>query len=195
MKKTLVTLALVAVCAGAFAQGKISFVNNAAHAVTWGTALKGSDQALEGTAATAVATPSGATLLVDLYGGANAGAMTLLTTTVMSASTPGVFGPYNFISTLPAATVQTMQVKVREATFTSAELAQAGGGYYGYSPIFTFTPSGTLAYNSIVNAGGTALSTWANGPILVNTAVVPEPTSMALAGIGAASLLIFRRRK
>jgi len=195
MKKVLLTLALVAVTAASFGQGKISFVNNAAHAVTWADVnnIKSADASLAGTAAAAAATPSGATLLVDLYGGANAGAMTLLTTTVMSASTPGVFGPYNFISTLPT-TSQTMQVKVREVGFTTAELALAGGGYYGFSPIFTFTPSGTLAYNSIVNAGGTALSTWANAPLVVQ-AVVPEPSSMALAGIGAASLLIFRRKK
>jgi hypothetical protein len=89
-----------------------------------------------------------------------------------------------------------MQVKIREAGFATAELAEVGAGYFGYSPIFTFTPSANpLVYNSLVNAGGTAQSSWAAAPILVNHNPVPEPTSMALAGLGAASLLIFRRRK
>lgn len=192
MKKVLLTLALTAVCAASFAQGKISFLNNAAHAVVWSNVVKTVDA---GVAGQSVAnTGPGATLLVDLYGGANAGSMTLQTTTVISAAA-GLFGPFNFTSAnLAGGVTATMQVKIRESSFATAELAVAGGGYYGFSPIFTFRPSSTIAFNSIVNPGGTALSTWADGPIQV-TAVVPEPSSMALAGIGAASLLIFRRRK
>lgn len=194
MKKTLTTLALVAVCAGAFAQGKISFLNDASRAVTWGTSenLKQSDGSLAGTAV--ANTGPGALLLVDLWGGTSAGTMTLQTTTVISAAA-GLFGPYNFISAnLAGATTYTMQVQVRDGAFATAQLAQDGGGYYGFSPLFTFRPSSTIAYNSIINQGGTALSTWAPGLLTVQ-AVVPEPSSMALAGLGAASLLIFRRRK
>jgi len=197
MKKVLLTLALVAVTAASFAQGKINMVNDAAHLVQFGSAgvLKGADAALAGTAATSAATPSGATLLVDLWGGTTAGSMTLQQTTTLGIGpSAGFFGPRTFTSAnLPGAAQAFMQVKVREVGFTTAELAQTGGGYYGFSPVFTFNPSSTIAFNSIVVAGGTALSTWAAGPI--NVSVVPEPSSIALAGIGAASLLIFRRKK
>jgi len=198
MKKTLLTLALVAVTAASFAQGKISMLNDASRAVTWGTAqnIKSGDSALAGLAV--ANSGPGATLLVDLYGGASAGTMILQTTTTISAAA-GLFGPINFSSpNVAGGTVGTFQIKIRENTYATAELAQAStgpsAGYYGFSPIFTFKPSSTIAFNSIINAGGTALSTWGAGPILV-VANVPEPTSMALAGIGAASLVIFRRRK
>jgi len=197
MKKVLLTLALVAVTAASFAQGKINMVNDANHLVQFGTVLKPADVALQGANATSAATPSGATLLVDLYGGANAGSMILQTTTVLGIGpSAGFFGPLNFTSpNVGGGVVGTFQVKVRQVGFATAELAQAGEGYFGFSPIFTMKPSSTIAFNSIVNAGGTSLSTWAAGPIAINYVPVPEPSSMALAGIGAASLLIFRRKK
>jgi len=167
-------------------------VNDAAHGITWGTALKNSEVGLAGTLINGSA-GVGTTLLVDLYGGTTAGTMTLQQTTTMSLTLAGVFGPKTFTSAnLPGATPAFMQVKVRENTFTTAELAQAGGGYYGFSPVFNFNPSSTIAFNSIVVSGGTALSTWAAAPVTVQ--VAPEPTSMALAGIGAAAMVIFRRR-
>jgi hypothetical protein len=193
MKKVLLTLALTAVCAGAFAQGKISMLNNAARALTWDSSalLKASDSALAGTLVQN--TGSGASLLVDLYGGTASDAMTLQLTTVVSAAA-GLFGPANFISAnLAGGTTYTFQVQVRESGFATAFASEQAGGYYGFSPFFTFKPSSTIAYNSIVNAGGTALSTWGAAPIMVG--VVPEPSTFALAGLGAAAMLIFRRRK
>lgn len=199
MKKTLVTMALLATCVGAFAQGKITMANDSNHLLYFGTGVKGGDVA--GAKVTAASTTS---LLIDLYGGADAGSMILQTTTTVSASIAGGFGPLNFTSpNVAGATTGTFQVKVREVGFATAELAQAGGAYYGFSSIFTFRPSSSIAFNSIVNAGGTALSTWAAGNVAlpgggfgaISVQVVPEPSSMALAGLGAASLLIFRRRK
>ena len=169
-------------------------LNDSTRAVTWDIAgnLKPADLALAGTLVNNTGT--GATLLIDLYGGATAGTMSLQMSTVISAAA-GLFGPISFISaTLPGAVTATMQIQVRETGFATAALSQAGNGYYGFSPIFTFKPSSTIAYNSIINAGGTALSTWASAPIVVTANIVPEPTSMVLAGLGAASLLLFRRR-
>jgi hypothetical protein len=198
MKRTLLTLALAVATVAAFAQGKINMVNDANHFLTFDVAgkLQPADAALAGQSLTLAATPSGATFLVDLYGGAAAGSLTLQTTVAINGSIPGGFGPLNFISTLAGGAASTFQVQVRQTGFATAALAQAGGAYYGFSPIFTMQPSSTIAYNSIVNAGGTSLSTWGAGQLLVHTSnVVPEPTSMVLAGLGAASLLMFRRRK
>lgn len=169
-------------------------VNDANHLLQFGSVVKQGDTA--GALLTQAPTASGATFLVDLYGGADAGSMILQTTTTVSASIPGGFGPLNFISpNVGGAVTGTFQIKVRQVGFDTAELAQANEGYYGFSPIFTFRPSGSIAYNSIVNPGGTALSTWAPGAVEISYVPIPEPSSMALAGLGAASLLIFRRRK
>ena len=193
MKKTLLTLALVAVTAATFAQGKISMVNDANHAVRWGSSLnlKPADIALAGVNVDGL-TPLGASLSIELWGGVTAGTMTLQQTTVMSTGgLPGIFGPRNFTSTLPGGVSAFFQVKVRETAFATAELAQTNSGYFAFSPVFNFTPSATIAFANLVTGGG---STWAAAPLLV-TANVPEPTSMALAGIGAAAMVIFRRRK
>lgn len=179
MKKTLLTLALTAVCVGAFAQGKINVLNDANHYV-----YNTSDNSL---------VTAASNLRIDLYGyaGTGAGSFALLTSVPMSASVPGIFGPLNWNSTLPGGSASTFQVRV----FDPAGLLG------GQSSIFTMQPGASIAYNSLFNPGGTTLSTWAAGTQVVpggfgaiGVTVVPEPTSMVLAGLGAASLLMFRRR-
>ena len=205
MKKILLTIALTAVCAGAFAQGKIAMANDSLHLAYFGPTVKGADAALAGQKVTLAATPSGSTFLVDLFGGTSAGTMSLQQSTTFAAAIPGGWSR-NFISAnLAGNTTYTFQVKIREASFATAEAAQAGGGYYGFSQVFTMIPGGGIPYNSIVNPNTPAFSTWAAGnvalpgggfgAISVEAIPVPEPSSMALAGIGAASLLMFRRRK
>lgn len=160
------TLAIAASCISVFAQGKISVLNNSSHLVYFSSYVKPADAALAGQATPIMPLPSGVTLLVDLYGGSNAAVMTLQTTVAFSATTPGTFGPQSFTSPNLAGNVTaTMQVKVRESTYATAEAAQASGAYFGFSQIFTFRPSSTIAFNSIVNPGGTALSTWSNGAV------------------------------
>jgi hypothetical protein len=52
-------------------------------------------------------------------------------------------------------------------------------------------PGSGLAY--VGSAPASANSTWVSAPITM--ALVPEPSTFALAGLGAAALMIFRRRK
>ena len=64
--------------------------------------------------------------------------------------------------------------------------------YRGISPIIQVNlATGVATATSVFAAGANTASTW-GGLTLVP---VPEPSSMALAGLGAASLLLFRRRK
>ena len=194
MKTKLITLALVLASATAFAQGKITFVNDSLHLVFWrspATPVVGGSGA-------------GATLLVDLYGGPNAGSMTLQATTSLSTLIPGQFGPLNFTSTnLPGGVTAVFQVKVRENIYATAELGElAGSDRSGFSPIFTFKPSSTIAFNSIVNHGGTALSTWADGVYDLGAAGMgsipvgntPEPSTMAITILGLITCCISRSK-
>lgn len=203
MNKLILTLLVAATSLAAFAQGKISIVNDSSHLLYFGNSLKSGDAALAGQPLTFAATPSGATFLVDIFGGATAGSMTLQTTATINPGSPGIFGPFGFVSpNLPGGATATMQVKVRESGFATAELAEAGGGYWGYSQIFTFAPSSSIAFNTLVNHGGTALSTWTDGTVAVPggfgavmiPGLIPEPSSLALTGLGISALLLRRKR-
>lgn len=200
MKKIIATLALTAMCVGAFAQGKVTFVNDAAHNYYFGNAVLAADAALAGQLTPITPLASGVSLRADLYAGTTSGSLALISTTTLSTASPGRQNTLNVTlpSGLPGGTAAFFQVQIRDVNFATAALSQAGGSYYGFSSIFTTVPSSTIAFNSIVNHGGTALSTWADAPTApgaIQIQVAPEPTSMALAGIGAAAMVIFRRRK
>ncbi len=210
MKKTLLTLALVAATAAAFAQGKVTIQNDDTHLVTFTTDsafMMSADKAsLTGQAVpTTGALPSGGFLVFGLYAGTSPSSMTLVTAVPAGQTIPAIV-PINSAagSGLPAGwitpthallpfeggTLASMQVRVWDSQYGSFEAA-AGRGYLGESAVFNMTPglSTKLTYPGINNGGGT---TWA-GPITV--ALVPEPSTFALAGLGAAAMLIFRRRK
>ena len=72
MKTKFIALVFVVASATAFAQGKINLVNDSLHLVYWdpvGFNLKSGDGGLAGQLVSSSPTPSGASLLVDLYGG------------------------------------------------------------------------------------------------------------------------------
>lgn len=200
MKRTLLTLALAVVSVAAFAQGKVNMVNDATRLVYF-TSTLAPDAALSGHEAPAVL-PSGRQLLVDLYGGTTAGSMVLQSTTTLAG---GLFGPNNFISpNMAGGVVGFWQIQVREAAFPTEAASSAAGGYAGHSVIFQGKSGSSLAYNSILSPlANNFASTWAAGTFdlgggnfgAIPIGLVPEPSSMALAGLGAASLLLFRRRK
>lgn len=84
----------------------------------------------------------------------------------------------------------TMALRVwdnKGGTITSWNAAVAAGGVYGESPLFNSPPLGltTTPVPSLVGLQS----------FNVFPHVVPEPSTFALAGLGAAALLIFRRRK
>jgi hypothetical protein len=196
MKKTLLSIGLTVMCFGAFAQGKINIVNDSNHLVYFGYALRPFDCALAGTLVPA--TLGDDVFYVHLYGyaGTGAGSIALLTTIPMSASVPGTFGPFNWNSPLPGGSPSTFQVRIYDSLGLLAGLTQ----------VFTMQPSASIAYNSLANPRGSALSTWASGTVPVPGGfgaisvmnlgpICPEPSSMVLAGLGLASLLSFHRRK
>lgn len=207
MKTKFIALVFVVASATAFAQGKINLVNDSLHLVYWdpvGFNLKSGDGGLAGQLVSSSPTPSGASLLVDLYGGLSAGSMVLQTTTTMNLSSPGIFGPGGLFSpNVPGGVTGTFQIRIRESSFATAEAAQLGGGYSGFSSIFTFNPSSTIAFNTPVNHGGTALSTWADGPYNLGvsglgsisvTWFIPEPSFLSIFTLGLITCCISRSK-
>jgi len=94
------------------------------------------------------------------------------------------------------------------ATSWAAEVASPGGSLLGYGgELFNGNSTGALGWDQPTGAGSGAtptppgtLTTGASGFGGANTAglvlePVPEPTTLALGGLGVASLLLFRRRK
>lgn len=208
MKKIAIVACLTALSISAFAQGTITWGNSS------GTALKfNSDPALGGPNAGSKVFP-GASFIVGLYlgnaGSTSLGAANLVATrtlhtagTSATAALAGVFLSATYTDgTRPSGTPFVYQIKAWSAGYNSYEAALAnptlttyagasgiGGGALGggASPAF----SGALLASGGVPVGGT-------GSGAVNTftiALVPEPASASLIGLGLASLLIFRRRK
>jgi hypothetical protein len=195
MKKYLSMLAVVAVAASALAQGTVNFANNSSTLVKLqdGTSVPkdgGFVQLLwapSGTAATAWNPTQTLTQWLAANQGWNAVA------DVKAMLSPGRFigGTLSLPTAAPGAPVQAA-VAGWSGNYTSFDLAQASGvAQIAITPSFalntgnpTTTPPGTP--NPL---------TTATGFTGVNLVVVPEPSTLALAGLGAAALLIFRRRK
>ena len=223
MKKLLVTMMASLACVAAFGQGAVTFYLDSNHLIYFtsdtakmipadanaqsvGLPIAGQGAytgLFEGAPGTIAALPSGVTFTASLYGGATAGSMTLQTTTtigdVLAEGNLAAAVVNNAIIT--AGTVWSWDVKV---TSTSA----AGWSYLGDSGAFT-AAWGAVPVNIVDPApfaSGGAASTWANGTgtltdypgvfgaIALQAVSVPEPGTFALAGLGLASLLIFRRR-
>ncbi len=211
MKKNLFTLALVAAAAAAFAQGKVTIQNDDTHLIVFPTDtrwLMAADVSLAGQPVpTTGPLPSGGFLVFGLYAGTSPSSMTLVTGVPAGQSIPAIV-PINSVagSGLPAGwitpthailpfeggTLASMQIRVWDSRYPNFEAASASGyGYLGMSSVFTMTPgrSTGLPYPGINNGGG---STWTGG---VSFELIPEPSTLALAGLGTAVKLIFRRRK
>jgi hypothetical protein len=161
-----------------------------------------------GTIQTQVGAPSGFT--VALYGGASSSSLTLqTTTTIADVSNPGGIVSVATTLGLPAGTPAWFQEEVYDSRNTSAPTAWAAGHYAGegvlfqatpqvsvYSPVFQVAApvSSTLAPGTVVPTDLAQLGGGYFGGIAVYASPVPEPGTFALAGLGLAALLVFRRR-
>jgi len=197
MKKTLVIMmATVAVAASSFGQGSLQFVTGS-NTVRKETAVGNTALVNVGTGAAnglfeLLWAPQGTTDL-NLF---NAVPGTLISPSPTAGRLSGgvrtIPAGAGFAGVAPGAVVS---VVIRGWTGGAASYAATETGYNqglvarGYSPIFTVDTG-----DPTTTPAGTA-GTLPGGAGITLTYVVPEPTSMALAGLGAASLLIFRRRK
>jgi hypothetical protein len=190
MKKYISILAITVVAAAtSFAQGTLVFVNSSTSTVkAGGTNVPsggGSVEFLWG--ATSAQAPASS---LDL----NPAGWTALAGTIKSLSPAGRFnaGTFTINGIAPGAVVGGL-VRGWTGAFATYAEAIAGGAMIGYSAPFTVdtgdpttTPPGTAG--AIFNSTAAPFTG-------LTVSLVPEPSSMVLAGLGAASLLLFRRRK
>jgi len=212
MKKLLTLAALIGGTAFSFGQGQVTFNNSgttliSTNGVRNGPALGATDPTLGSTYYALFAAPSTVTTV--------SGALdpnwtfTGIYATNTSASTGGRLAAGQVILPTPYASGTTFSFLVRGWTSavggqdwntvrTFEAAIEAGGAgtsdaqKFGNSNVATFQVGGTPLPSAVMF--GTSAGTTIQG-FTLNTVPVPEPATFALAGLGAAALLIFRRRK
>lgn len=191
MKKVLLTLALVAFSAAAFAQGTIGFAN---------TALTKVKLVVPGTSTVDVPTTAGL-INYGVFWGTTAGSLTLVPTLgANSTANPGIIGGNASLTfAIPGAAATStvyMQIKGWSASFGSDwQAAQVGGEWFGETDVRQVTLAPDLGPGTSIwqTASGTNPNKFM--PLMLNQVVpIPEPSTFALAGLAGAALLIFRRR-
>jgi len=192
MKKLTMIPAALLICAGAYGQGQVSFNNGSTTKITVvGGALNGqSFTAANGWKVDLLyQTDSGpAPAAVTAAGQLPSGWLDL--GAVAQSGPAGEFLTGKV--TLPGLAVDTLgyfEVIAFNGSGTSAATATSAG-YFGNSAVFTLTTTDPA------NGSETPKSLTSNPAFTAFSVVpVPEPTTIALGGLGAASLLLFRRKK
>jgi hypothetical protein len=159
-----------------------------------------------GTVASLAGSPS---FVVALYGGTSSSSLTLQTTTTLSdVNNPGGIVAQNMtFASFASGTPVWFQEEVYDSRAANAPAAWAAGEYAGesvlfqatpsastYSPIFSSLASSTLQPGTFVPTDLAQLGGGYFGGIQVYAQTIPEPGTFALAGLGLATLLVFRRR-
>jgi hypothetical protein len=193
MKKLAAILCLSALSTGAFAQGLVNFFNSATTLVSSG-ATAGSATAIPGVAGQfyfeLLTSPVGANTFTAagvlgtnqavagrFTGGAN------IQVAGWAAGTARDFEVAGWSSDLGAA-------------FNPSWLtAHPATGFFGISALGTGQSGGFNGTGTLPNLNIFGGASGVQAGFALTGAPIPEPSSMALAGLGAAALLIFRRRK
>jgi hypothetical protein len=191
MKKAMLLLTLAGLPTGAFAQGTVNFANNilgdSTGGITSPNATSG-DALAPGTFTVALYWDSTATSAGEGISPGNFGLVLEATFLSNPATWPlnGQFAGGNVtVAGLTAGTVGYFEIAVWIGN--AASYAQATGNA-GFTTVFANNTggSGRPPFPPINLTG------W-NGNL--NMPVIPEPSTIALGGLGAAGLLLFRRRK
>lgn len=204
MKKVLLTtLAVSGIALGAFAQGSFAVNNGSANN---GVTLNTAGAYYDGTIGFQIWYLNGTTFNlanfnalanVDAYAALTTGGFTLATTRTSYAMIGGGFSglpDLQMPGVTPAGSTVTLAVAAWQGTATSWANATVGGVVAYYQPTANYQISPAPTAPDMAGNGST--TGWNNQDLVMKTiAVVPEPSTFALAGLGAAAMMIFRRRK
>jgi len=199
MKKVLATVAAIGLTVAAFGQGAINLDNSVGAA--GGPTLDSAGNYYSGTYGLEVWYQNGSTIPGGINGVAPnsaysaLSAFTLATTITgktITAANAGVFqlGQLNIPGVSPAGSSIVVALAMWNGSalsFTAAENAQIKGGVIAFV-------NPTSDYSSATPPPTPFLTGFGSDLVMTQLAPVPEPSTIALAGLGAAALLIFRRR-
>jgi hypothetical protein len=200
MKKILLTTAICLIgAASMMAQGRINFANTSQSRLYVQNAnINGGVPVILGSASTPLFGFGPASMEIRLFAGLTSGSLSpvligtaadapfVLNTTSGLAAAQGTFAGGN---PLPLAGYDGSAPVFLQFTATGIGAAL---GYTGTSTIIQVSLATGAAPSTPVFGAVAGPNLW-NG--IGNIVIIPEPTSMVLAGLGAASLLLFRRRK
>jgi hypothetical protein len=189
MKTTIVALIGISIAINSFGQGQFSFQNanvSAQRITTNALAVGGTSGSMAGAS----------NYQFQVFYGPNSASMTNASQVFFNGSTAGLIsgGTITLAAGYPALSpVGALQAFGWSTGLTLAQAQSTPGAFWGSSTIISPTPADPLAplFNLFTS---TASSTQFSGFVL-NVVAVPEPSTMVLAGLGTASLLLFRRRK
>jgi len=182
MKKTLTTLVCSLAAVAAFAQGTVNFANLVGTTLNQPIFHDGGIVRLDGN-----------NFQAELWGGSSAGSLSLIgATPFLAGGGAGYFlGGTRVITGVNEAAVAFIQIHAWDVTKGATySLAQASGlgDAWGSSGIFSVTTGAPNGSPPTTPATLVGFQSFSLNP-------VPEPSTFALAGLGAAALLLFRRRK
>lgn len=185
MKKQVLTLAaLVAFAGSAFGQGQVTLANNASSLIRVNDAVAGAPAAIGSLSFQLyygpAGTPEGSLVAVGPVVGTSTVLAGRIANTVIDIPT----------AVVPAGSAATFQIWAWDSSYASYALAFAGNALVGKSALFTANTSPNIAPPPTP----TSLAGLYPG-FAVSAEVIPEPSTFALAGLGLAGLLLFRRRK
>jgi len=193
MKKTIITVLLaVGASVGAFAQGTIAFDNQfntnlTAGATSGGAVFDGSGHL------------NGGEFNLQLFGGASAGTMSLIATLLQSdgsaASGNDIGAPGLWIDTTGQSYVVNGVAALGTGFFQVDAWIGSASSYAAALGAPAANSTGQSAIFQNATGGGNVPAPDLTGMPSFTLGTVPEPTTLALAGLGAASLLLFRRKK
>jgi len=193
MKKLLLTLTLVAACASTMlGQGRIGFDNlGTQNAITVGTANQGAPGGAAGAniggnyLIQLVWAPQGTYASQSLFEAAILGSSTGVAFFGVTGGSPTTDG---------AGLFDGGSVPVAAGTYTIQARAWYSTGFATYASALNQANTG---YSTLMDITSTAPPTPAQFTAFPSftVGIVPEPSTLALAGLGVASLLLFRRRK
>jgi len=182
MKKILLTIAATGMAIGAFAQGTVILENSA-----------GSGNVSEQNPNVAAMPPGYQVALLWWNGSAYQQIGAIYTSSAGNGDGNGFFNGETV--TVPTfAANASFEVEGWTGNFTSYANAMSSGGntHVGLTPAFTNNEGNPATPTPPVGLSGASGSGWNGNLVLVP---VPEPATFVLGGLGAASLLLFRRRK
>jgi hypothetical protein len=197
MKKSLLTLALAAIQLAVFAQGKVTFGNDANHLITVEpmSALPGGMPWLAGKPVPQIGTVNDmmSSLTAQLFAGPTPDSLTLQSTMNPAGLAGLADGRLNNVAVtltgiLGGANAY-FQILIYETRCGSYNAAYWGyGNWYGSTPVFSGRTGG-FAPTPL-----TTFSSWTPGPVWLVYGV-PEPATYVLFLVGATTLLVLRRWK